>query len=164
MGVAIEATVVEGDDTTLSPQPMARPPISARRRRDLALPTIASVPGRLYALLATAVKGSPERHRQEGSIERPHTQFSPLPGVKEEGERKEEKDEKPHALIEYLTCAHAAGCQPFTIPTIPSENRRFSYVFPTLLHDNKKETRSLLFLASAAASKTCRPLFLPRLN
>jgi len=55
----------------------------------------------------------------------------PPPWGEEEGERKEEKDEKPHLLLSYLISVLDAGRQPFNTPTILAKNPGFSYVFPT---------------------------------
>jgi hypothetical protein len=67
-----------------------------------------------------------------GFVSGAHTQFSLLPGVKEEGERKEEKDKYPHAYPSYLIPGRGAGRPAFGFPTILTGNRRLAYVFPTL--------------------------------
>jgi len=59
------------------------------------------------------------------------TQFSLLPGVREEGERKEEKDKYPCPPIAYRILVAGAGRQPCSFPTVRSKKRRLCDVFPT---------------------------------
>lgn len=99
-----------------------------------------------------------QRKAEKNSKVRPHTQFSPLPGVQEEGERKEEKDEKPHAVLSYLILVPDAGRQPFNIPTIPAKNRPFSYAFSTFglrFSILAKEARSIPLLAFGGKATAC---------
>ena len=124
---------------------------------------MAQCPEEIIGPFSGAVKGGLNGGEESWKVI-PYTQFSLLLGVQEEGERKEEKDEKPHALPSYMILEFDAGRLPFNIPTILAQNIPFSYVFPTFPPPNQKETRNNTLLASTGSGQNAPLLLFPGLH
>jgi len=98
--------------------------------RIVSKPWVLALPRILYRGCWTCgkVAGNQESELCRGGVQ---TQFSLLPGVREEGERKEEKDKYPCPPIAYRILVAGAGRQPCSFPTVRSKKRRLCDVFPT---------------------------------